>query len=131
MTRLQYSDKPDIIENILVFKNELLRLTLENNSLSLIQLIKGSKLFFENIELTDSDFKNTIELLSAKGYSYTRFRNDVYEYDELGIGINIDEGLLQSIDVYRANYYNDLENDFINYVVEDMKNNIIKFKAIF
>ncbi len=128
----KYPQNKIIIEYKYIYKEFSLYMTFIDDSLELIQF-NGNKnsLQFDNIELTNNDYKNTLENLKKMKVDITKNSVpvcDEYFVNKLCCSILIWEGKFDVVNVYSKNFLarrkNDL-NNFLSKMSRDEDDNVV------
>ena len=128
----KYPQNKTIIEYKYIYEEFFLYMTFIDDSLELIQF-NGNKnsLLFDNIELTNKDYKNTLESLKKIKVNITKDSVpvcDEYFINELWCSILIWEGKFDVVNVYSKNFLARRKNDldsFLSKMSRDEEDNVV------
>jgi hypothetical protein len=114
-------------ERKIYYSKYLLVLTFNNDILEFIEFSPKVIINFKRINLSNMDYKETIKKVESMGYKCNfRKDNDSYEFDDVNLCIYTPSDELETIAIYRDNYFNDMYKIFDNFDIETKKENGIE-----
>jgi hypothetical protein len=109
----------------ILYKKYQLFFDFKDNILETIEFSPDINVYFKDINLSNIEYKGTINSITAMGYEYN-FREEAYEFNDINLCIYAPREELESISIYRENYFDDMYRILNDFTIEIRKENGIE-----